>query len=154
MKSCNYLIQEDIMDLVHFNPFKEMDSLFSRFRQDFNSGYNLQNFTQSDWVPPVDINETDKEFLITVEVPQIDKDDIKVRVQDGMLSISGERKYENEDKKAHRIERFYGSFQRTFKLPENVKEDMIHADHKNGVLYLTMPKSKEATPALLDIKIH
>ena len=51
------------MDLVHFNPFREMDSLFSRFRQDFNTGFNLQNFTQSDWVPPVDINETDKEFV-------------------------------------------------------------------------------------------
>ena len=69
------------MDLVHFNPFKEMDSLFSRFRQDWNGGFNLQNFTQSDWIPPVDINESDKEFLITVEVPQIDKDDIKIEVQ-------------------------------------------------------------------------
>lgn len=142
------------MNLIHFNPFREMEGLFSRFRQDWDGGFNLQNFTQSDWTPPVDINESDKEFLITVEVPQIDKDDIKVRVQDGMLSISGERKYENEDKKAHRIERFYGSFQRTFKLPENVKEDTIHADHKNGVLYLTLPKSKESAPALLDIKIH
>jgi HSP20 family protein len=154
MGSCNYLIQEDIMDLVHFNPFREMDSLFSRFRQDFNSGFNLQNFTQSDWVPPVDINETDKEFLITVEVPQIDKEDIKIEVQNGMLNISGERKYENEDKKAHRIERFYGSFQRSFKLPDNVKEDKIDAEHKNGVLYLTLPKTKEKAQKLLDIKIH
>ena len=142
------------MDLVHFNPFREMDSLFSRFRQDFNSGFNLQNFTQSDWVPPVDINETDKEFLITVEVPQIDKEDIKIEVQNGMLNISGERKYENEDKKAHRIERFYGHFQRSFKLPDNVKEEKIDAEHKNGVLYLTLPKTKEKAPKLLDIKVH
>ena len=142
------------MNLVHFNPFKEMDSLFSRFRNDMNGDFNLQSFTQSDWVPPVDINESDKDFLITVEVPQIDKDDIKVQVQNGMLNISGERKYENEDKKAHRIERYYGSFQRSFKLPDNVKEDKIHADHKNGVLYLSLPKSKETTPALLDIEVH
>lgn len=142
------------MDLVHFNPFREMDSLFNRFRQDFSGGFNLQNFTQSDWVPPVDINETDKEFLITVEVPQIDKEDIKIEVQNGMLNISGERKYENEDKKAHRIERFYGNFQRSFKLPDNVKEDKIDAEHKNGVLYLTLPKTKEKAPKLLDIKIH
>ena len=142
------------MNLVHFNPFKEMDSLFSRFRHDMNGDFNLQSFTQSDWVPPVDINESDKDFLITVEVPQIDKDDIKVQVQNGMLNISGERKYENEDKKAHRIERYYGSFQRSFKLPDNVKEDKIHADHKNGVLYLSLPKSEEAKPALLDIKVH
>lgn len=142
------------MNLVHFNPFREMDSLFSRFRHDMNGDFNLQSFTQSDWVPPVDINESDKDFLITVEVPQIDKDDIKVQVQNGMLNISGERKYENEDKKAHRIERYYGSFQRSFKLPDNVKEDKIHADHKNGVLYLSLPKSEEAKPALLDIKVH
>lgn len=142
------------MNLVHFNPFKEMDSLFSRFRHDMNGDFNLQSFTQSDWVPPVDINESDKDFLITVEVPQIDKDDIKVQVQNGMLNISGERKYENEDKKAHRIERYYGSFQRSFKLPDNVKEDKIHADHKNGVLYLSLPKSEEAKPALLDIEVH
>ena len=73
------------MNLIHFNPFREMDSLFSRLRHDVNGDFNLQNFTQSDWVPPVDINESDKEFLITVEVPQIDKDDIKIQVQNGML---------------------------------------------------------------------
>jgi len=142
------------MNLIHFNPFREMDSLFSRFRHDMDGDFNLQSFTQSDWVPPVDINESDKDFLITVEVPQIDKDDIKVQVQNGMLNISGERKYENEDKKAHRIERYYGSFQRTFKLPDNVNEDKIHADHKNGVLYLSLPKTEEKAPALLDIKVH
>ena len=142
------------MNLIHFNPFKEMDSLFSRFRHDMNGDFNLQNFTQSDWVPPVDINESDKEFLITIEVPQVEKDDIKVQVQNGMLNISGERKYENEDKKAHRIERFYGNFQRSFKLPDNVKEEKIHADHKNGVLYLRLPKSEHTTPALLDIQVH
>ena len=142
------------MNLIHFNPFREMDSLFSRFRHDMDGDFNLQSFTQSDWVPPVDINESDKDFLITVEVPQIDKDDIKVQVQNGMLNISGERKYENEDKKAHRIERYYGSFQRSFKLPENVNEDKIHADHKNGVLYLSLPKTEEKVPALPDIEIH
>ncbi len=142
------------MNLIHFNPFREMESLFSRFRQDMDGDFNLQSFTQSDWVPPVDINESDKEYLITVEVPQINKDDIKIQVQNGMLNISGERKYENEDKKAHRIERFYGSFQRSFKLPDNVKEDKIHADHKNGVLYLSLPKSEEKTPQMLEIKVH
>lgn len=142
------------MNLIHFNPFREMDSLFSRFRHDMDGDFSLQSFTQSDWVPPVDINESDEDFLITVEVPQIDKDDIKVQVQNGMLNISGERKYENEDKKAHRIERYYGSFQRSFKLPDNVNEDKIHADHKNGVLYLRLPKTEEKAPALLDIKVH
>jgi HSP20 family protein len=142
------------MNLMHYNPFREMESLFSRFRQDAFSDFNVQNFTQADWVPPVDINESDKEFLITMEIPQVEKDDIHIKVQDGMLNITGERKYENEDKKAHRIERFYGSFQRSFKLPDNVKEDKIYADHKNGVLYLKLPKVEGKAPAMLDIKIH
>lgn len=143
------------MNLMHYNPFREMDTFFNRFRPDFyGTDQNLQNFSQTDWMPPVDINESDKEFLITVEVPQIDKDDIKIEVQNGMLNISGERKYENEDKKAHRIERFYGSFQRSFKLPDNVLEDKIHADHENGVLYVKLPKSEARKPDRLEIKVH
>jgi len=143
------------MNLMQYNPFREMDTFFNRLRPDFfTTDQNLQNFAQTDWMPPVDINESDTEFLITVEVPQIEKDDIKIEVQNGMLNISGERKYENEDKKAHRIERYYGSFQRSFKLPDNVLEDKIHADHKNGVLYVNLPKSEVKKPAKLEIKVH
>ena len=142
------------MDLTHFNPFRDIESFFGHMRNDMNGDFTFPNMTQSDWVPPVDINETDDEFLITVEVPQVDKDDIKIQVQNGMLNIKGERKYENEDKKAHRIERFYGSFQRSFKLPDNVKEDQIHADHNNVFLYLGLPKTEEEVPALLNIEVH
>jgi HSP20 family protein len=143
-----------VMDITHFNPFKDLESFFSRPRFSLNDDFALQNITHSDWVPAVDINETDEEFLITVEVPQVEKDDIKIQVQNGMLSIKGERKYENEDKKAHRIERYYGSFQRSFSLPDNVKESEIHADHKNGVLYVSLPKTEEELPKRLEIEIH
>ncbi len=142
------------MNITQFNPFRDMESFFGRSRLNWNDDFTLQNMTQTDWVPPVDINETDDEFLITAEVPQVDKDDIKIQVQNGMLTIKGERKYENEDKKAHRIERFYGSFQRSFTLPDNVKADKIHADHKNGVLYVSLPKTAEKAPKQLDIKVH
>lgn len=142
------------MNITQFNPFKDLEHFFSRSRSTWNDDFSLQNITHSDWVPPVDINESDDEYLITVEIPQVEKDDIKVQVQNGMLNIMGERRYENEDKKAHRIERFYGSFQRSFTLPDNVKEEGIHADHKNGVLYLGLPKTEEQHPKRLDIQIH
>ena len=142
------------MNITHFNPFKEMDDFFGRFRQPQTGDIFSQDMTRSDWVPAVDVTESDDEFLITVEIPQVDKDDIKVEVQDHMLNIKGERKYENEDKKAHRIERFYGSFQRSFKLPDNVEEDHIHAEYKDGMLYVNMPKMEKALPATHEITIN
>ena len=143
------------MDITRFNPFRDLENFFmNRPRFTWNDDFGLQSFTHADWVPAVDINETDDEFLITAEIPQVKKEDVKVQVQNGMLTIKGERKYENEDKKAHRIERFYGSFQRSFTLPENVSEDKIHADHKNGMLYLRLPKTEETAPKQLDIQIH
>jgi HSP20 family protein len=145
---------EVIMNILRYSPFREMDDFFGRFRHGLDFDLPLENLTQSDWVPVADINESDDEYLVTVEIPQVDKNDIKVEVQNGMLNISGERKYENEDKKAHRIERFYGSFQRSFKLPENVLEDKIHADHKDGLLYVKLPKSEKALPKRKKIEIH
>jgi len=143
------------MDITRFNPFRDLENFFmNRPRFTWNDDFGLQSFTHADWVPAVDINETDDEFLITAEIPQVKKEDVKVQVQNGMLTIKGERKYENEDKKAHRIERFYGSFQRSFTLPENVSEDKINADHKNGMLYLRLPKTEETAPKQLDIQIH
>ena len=142
------------MNITHFNPFKEMDDFFGRFRQPQTGDIFSQDMTRSDWVPAVDVTESDDEFLITVEIPQVDKDDIKVEVQDHMLNIKGERKYENEDKKAHRIERFYGSLQRSFRLPENVQENNIHADQKNGMLYVNLPKTEIEHSKRLEIEVH
>ena len=142
------------MNITRFNPFRDLDEFFGRPRLGQGSDIALQNMTRADWVPAVDVNESDEDFLITVEVPQVKKDDIKIEVQNGMLNIRGERKYENEDKKAHRIERFYGSFQRSFKLPENVEEDNIHAEHKDGMLYVNLPKTEKALPATHEITIN
>lgn len=142
------------MNLTHFNPFKEMDELFGRFRQPQYGDMFSQDMTRSDWVPAVDVTESEDEFLITVEIPQVAREDVHVEIQDHMLNIKGERKYENEDMKAHRIERFYGSFQRSFKLPENVQENKIHADQKNGMLYVNLPKTEVEQSKRLEIKIH
>ncbi len=142
------------MNITRFNPFQNLDDFFNRVRQGQGNDIALQNMTRADWVPAVDVNESDDDFLITVEVPQVKKDDIKIEVQNGMLNIKGERKYENEDKKAHRIERFYGSFQRSFKLPDNVAEDNIHADYKDGMLYVNLPKMEKELPATHEITVN
>ena len=142
------------MTLTHFNPFKDIDDFFGRTRQPQYGDIFSQDMTRSDWVPAVDVTESNDEFLITVEIPQVAKEDVHVEIQNHMLNIKGERKYENEDKKAHRIERFYGSFQRSFKIPDNVLEDKIHADHKDGLLYVKLPKSEKALPQRKRIEIH
>jgi HSP20 family protein len=145
---------EDIMNMTRLNPFRDLDNFFGKPRFDWGNDITLQNLNQSDWIPAVDINETEDEFLLTVEVPQVEKDDIKIEVQNGMLNIRGERKYANEDKKARRIERFYGSFQRSFQLPENVDKDDIKARQKDGVLYLNLPKSIKEMPKKQEIRIN
>jgi HSP20 family protein len=142
------------MTLTHFNPFKDIDDFFGRTRQPQYGDIFSQDMTRSDWVPAVDVTESNDEFLITVEIPQVAKEDVHVEIQNHMLNIKGERKYENEDKKAPRIERFYGSFQRSFKLPENVQENKIHADQKDGMLYVNLPKTEVEQSKRLEIKIH
>ena len=142
------------MNIAQFKPFKEMEEFFGRFRPSWDSDFPLQSMTHSDWIPAVDVTESDDEYLLTVEIPQVEKKDVHVQVQDHLLNIDGERKYENEDKKAHRIERYYGSFHRTFRLPDDVLEDKIHADHKNGCLYIALPKSDVAKPKQLEVEIH
>lgn len=106
------------------------------------------------WSPRVDLIENDNEFVLKADLPGIDKKDLKVQVENNMLTISGERKYENEDKsdRYYRNERFYGRFQRSFSLSDRVKADAIKADYKDGVLTVTLPKAEEAKPKQIEIK--
>lgn len=141
------------MNLTRYNPMRDFEEMLDRFNRPLWTEKGLQPMTRSDWMPSVDISESDKEFLIKVEVPEIRKEDIKIQVNNGMLTISGERKHEKEDKKHHRIERYYGSFSRSFTLPDNVKEDGISAEQKDGMLYLHLKKAKAAQPKTLEIKV-
>jgi HSP20 family protein len=95
-----------------------------------------------DWTPSADISETDKEYVIRAELPAVKKEDVQVTVNDGIITIKGERKQQKEDKneKLHRVESFYGSFERSFSLPENVNVDAIRCDSKDGVLSVHIPK--------------
>ena len=135
-------------------------SLFSnsRFNDFFNvdtprSLSNSMDFDNADWIPVAEITEDDKEFLVKLEVPEVKKEDMKIEVQNGSLCISGERKYEKKDKKLHRVERFYGSFERSFSLPNNVDPDSIKAESNEGVLSIHLLKTEVKTTAIQSVKI-
>lgn len=104
--------------------------------------------------PPVDIQETDKNLLLNFDLPGVKKEDIKIEVDDDVLTVSGEKKEEEETdtKSSHRIERFYGSFERSFVLPRGVDPDTVKGDYENGVLRLEIPKSQvEKKPKTIEI---
>src|SRR5215510_7605399 len=108
------------------------------------------------WTPAVDVYEDEESFVIKVELPEVNRDDVKVSLHDNTLSISGERKVENEEKREnyHRVERSYGQFYRSFTLPPNVNTEAISAQFKDGVLRLTLPKREEAKPKQIEVKVQ
>jgi HSP20 family protein len=113
--------------------------------------------TLTDWVPTVDIEESPEEYVVKAELPGIDKKDVKITCNDGVLSITGERKQEKEvkNRKYHRIERSYGSFMRSFTLPVEVDDKKIVAEQKDGVLFVHLPKAAEKKPVEgFEIKIR
>ena len=145
------------MQLTKWDPFREMEDVFGRYARALSWPRigNQEGMTTGDWAPRVDIAETDKEFTIKAEIPDVKKEDVKVAVDNGVLTIRGERKQEKEekDKKFHRVERFYGSFTRSFTLPDNVDESKIEAVFKDGMLNLQIPKTKEGRPKALEVKV-
>jgi len=107
-----------------------------------------------DWAPRVDIVETDKAFVIKAEIPEVNKEDVKVTVHNGVLTIQGERKQEEEKgKKFHRVERYYGSFTRSFTLPDNADETKVTASFTGGMLNLQIEKTEEAKPRSIEVKV-
>jgi HSP20 family protein len=112
--------------------------------------------TVADWTPTVDITEDDKEYLIKAEIPEVNKNDVKVAVQDGVLSIQGERKQEKEEKgkRFHRVERSYGKFVRSFSVPDDAVEDKVRAEFKEGMLFVHLPKSEKARTKAIEVKVE
>lgn len=142
------------MALVRRDPWREIEDMFDRYSR--AAGWpRREGASNGEWMPSVDIAETEKEYVIKAELPEVRKEDVKVTVENGVLSIRGERKQEKEEKgkKFHRIERVYGSFARSFTLPDNVDESKISATFKDGMLHLQMPKSAPAKPAAIDVKV-
>ena len=143
-----------------WDPIRELEEMQSRWASLFGRRMLLpdgreEHFSLTEWTPPVDIAEDDKEYTIKAELPGVNKEDVKVTVEGGVLSITGERKSEKEekDKKYHRIERTYGSFIRNFTLPDGTAADKVNAEFKDGVLKLHLPKDEKAKPKTVDVKI-
>jgi HSP20 family protein len=137
---------------------REMEAMFDRYTRAVGQprAGSQEVIATGDWAPRVDIAETDKAFEIKVEIPEVNKEDVKVTVHNGVLTVQGERKLEKEEKgkKFHRVERFYGSFTRSFTLPDNVDESKISASFKDGVLNLQIQKTEEAKPKSIEVKVE
>lgn len=146
------------MSLIKWDPFREIENMFDRYTKavGWPGSGSQEVMTTGDWSPRVDIMENDKEFVIKAEIPEVKKDDVKVSVDNGVLTIQGERKQEKEEKgkKFHRVERYYGSFARSFTLPDNVDEAKIKATFKDGMLNLQIPKTAEAKPKAIQVKVE
>lgn len=146
------------MKLAKWDPFREMEGMLDPYSKSldwpFRGGRDL-NTTGADWAPRADISEADAAFCITAEIPGLKREDVKINIEDHVLSVSGEKNQEKEEKGEtfHRIERFYGSFKRSFSLPENVNEDKIEAVFKDGLLTLTIPKTEVEKPKSIEIKV-
>ncbi|HXX74511.1 MAG TPA: Hsp20/alpha crystallin family protein [Nitrospiraceae bacterium] len=144
-----------------WNPWKELEEMEKRLSTVFGpapstaGGDKKEAIAVAEWSPLVDITEDDKEYIVKAEIPEMKKEEIKINVHDDVLTISGERKYEKEEKgkKYHRVERAYGSFMRSFTLPEDADGTKVNAEYKDGVLKVRLPKSEKAKPKAIEVKI-
>lgn len=150
---------EPFRKIRRWDPFQELDEMSRRLNQLIGRESATQiggkeALTSVDWAPNVDIIESEKEYLIKAELPEIKKEDVKVSVEKKVLTIQGERKQEKEEKgkKYHRIERSYGVFERSFTLPDDADEGKVSAEFKEGVLSVHLGKSEKATLKPIEVK--
>ncbi|MGE3179486.1 MAG: Hsp20/alpha crystallin family protein [Vicinamibacterales bacterium] len=147
------------MEIVKWNPFRELEEIQRRLNRMFTDtgGQKMgeEPFFMADWAPAVDIRETDKAFAVKVDLPDVKKEDLKVEMHDGILTIEGERKQEKEEKgdRFHRIERQYGTFVRRFTMPAKVDEANVAAEFKDGVLTIALPKAVPAVVKPVEVKV-
>jgi len=146
------------MGRVRPDPEQELQDVLDRYTRALGQprAGSQEVIATGDWAPRVDIAETDKAFEIKAEIPEVNKEDVKVTVHNGVLTIRGERKQETEEKgkKFHRVERCYGSFTRSFTLPDNVDEAKISASFKDGVLNIQIQKIEQAKPKSIEVKVE
>jgi HSP20 family protein len=148
--------------LTRWEPFREMEdfqnrlsTLFGRMPIRRPNGHGREEITLADWTPLADIIEDEREYLIKAELPELKREDVKVTVENGVLTISGERKFEKEEKKRkfHRVERGYGTFVRSFTLPDDADGNKVKAEFKNGVLTVRLLKSEHAKPKQIEVNV-
>jgi len=154
------------MNLIRYEPtspnfplFREMEEMSDRLNRLFGTWTRPVNgkepLTVVDWTPSVDIEETETEYLVKAELPEIKREDVKVTVENGILTLRGERKHEKEEKnrKFHRVERSYGTFLRTFTVPTDADEAKVAADFKEGILRVHLPKTEKPRPKTIEVRV-
>ncbi len=144
------------MTLVRFEPLREIESLHNTIQKYFDDYTPFtMPYTKDDYSPRIDISEKDDQVIVSAEVPGVDKKDLKLTLQDNILTIEGEKKNEvvEEDKKCYRRERKFGNFKRTFTLPFEVESDKVNAEFNNGILTIKLNKIQPQTPEEKVIKI-
>jgi HSP20 family protein len=150
-------------NVITWNPLREMDEAQNRLPRFFLGGFpnrigsgEIHSLAVADWSPEVDISEDDRGYLLKADLPEMKKDDVRVTVEDGILSVSGERKTEKEDhkKKFHRIERCYGTFRRSFTLPEDADSTKVTAEFRDGVLKVHLPTTPVARSKAIQVKLQ
>lgn len=147
------------MKLVNWEPFRDMESFLNRVYDWPGSSVRVRGSDTGktfEWRPSVDISESNTQYVIKAELPEVDKEDVDVSIENGMLSISGERRFEKEDEteEQHRIERMYGRFSRSFTLPADADANKISAKSKNGVLKVVIPKLTQTPDTSVKISVE
>lgn len=144
--------------MVRWDPFRDVATLTDRLNRMFNENPGLLRTGESygAWTPPVDIFEKADNLVLRAELPGMKKDDIDVRIENGVLTLHGERRQDTdiEEDNVHRIERVYGSFTRSFALPTTVEASKIQASYKDGILEVLLPKSETSKPKRIEIQAH
>ena len=145
------------MPLIRYNPFADVDDFPTGLRvfQDTVNRPLSDQPSSRPWAPAVDILETENELVLKADVPGVNLKDIDIQLENGTLTLKGERKFEAEEKNKgfHRMERSYGSFVRYFTVPETVDSEHVHADFHNGVLTVTLPKKEIAKPKAIKVQV-
>lgn len=145
------------MLLEKWNPWREIEDMFDRYTKAFNwpRATAGEALPAADWTPRVDIAETESEYIIDAELPGIAKEDVRVNVESGVLTIRGERRQVEEEKNSrfHRIERVYGMFSRRFTLPDDANDSGITSSFRDGVLKVRIPKTTEPKTAPIEVAV-
>jgi HSP20 family protein len=148
--------------VITWNPLREMDETQNRLRRFFLGDFpsrmgsgEIPSMAVADWSPEVDISEDDHGYLLKADLPEMKKDDVRVTVEDGILSVSGERKSQKEDqkKKFHRIERSFGTFRRSFTLPDDADSTKVTAEFRDGVLKVHLPTTTTPKSKAIQVKV-
>jgi HSP20 family protein len=142
--------------ITRWDPFREFSTLQDRMNRLFRESQGPEeSLTTSSFAPPVDVYEDEHNVTLKIEVPGIDEKDIDVRIENNVLTVHGERKFEKEEKEENfrRVERQYGSFTRTFTLPSTVDAEKVSANYDKGILRIALPKKAEAKPKQIKVNV-